>query len=343
MLSDFFQYACSFAGSVKGVIPNVTDPTSVNAQVINVQDPWRKSHLDLRLWEQNGYDAQSAKDYRDMIVRGLESPNLLADIRFPSSDAILAVLDKMIHDHLLKIKEGKIAEADRVLQRTEVANSIVVQWEGIIKAYDAREDVPEPLLRTYQRLRGVYAPEKELNQLNTIRPVGWTLGAIILSLCVFFGVWTFTYRKKKVVKTGQPLFLGMVILGCFIMGTAIFPMGIDDSISSVKGCSVACQSVPWLVATGFTTAYSALFAKIWRVKRLFEHSRAFRRVKITEKDVITPFAVLLTLNIILLNAPVLAHTLTHRHQMCISHRNSSRLSPLAPSDKDQLVSKPSIE
>jgi gamma-aminobutyric acid type B receptor len=79
------------------------------------------------------------------------------------------------------------------------------------------------------------------------------------------------------------------------MALGIVPLSIDDGIASTRGCDIACMSVPWLLSFGFTLAFSALFSKLWRMNKLF-HNQNFRRAKVTEKDVLAPFATLFTLN-----------------------------------------------
>ena len=60
------------------------------------------------------------------------------------------------------------------------------------------------------------------------------------------------------------------------------------------------MAAPWLFCVGFTTAFAAVFSKIWRLNRLLASSKAFRRTKLEVKDVLAPFVILLTLNIIFL-------------------------------------------
>ena len=46
--------------------------------------------------------------------------------------------------------------------------------------------------------------------------------------------------------------------------------------------------------------YSALFSKLYRINKLFAGAKGFKRVTITIKDVLAPFFVLITANIIVL-------------------------------------------
>jgi hypothetical protein len=50
---------------------------------------------------------------------------------------------------------------------------------------------------------------------------------------------------------------------------------------------------------GLTVTFAALFSKLWRINQLF-HATSFRRLRVTERDVLMPFAGLFTLNALLL-------------------------------------------
>lgn len=107
------------------------------------------------------------------------------------------------------------------------------------------------------------------------------------------------YRKSSpVVKASQPFFLIMICVGTAVLSTAIVPFGIDDSRYSNQTCSRACMSIPWLVSTGFTIAFSAVFSKLHRINQLMASN--MRKIKVTEMDVLKPFAVLFTINLIVL-------------------------------------------
>ena len=145
-------------------------------------------------------------------------------------------------------------------------------------------------------------PAENLNQIDKIRPVGLTLAGIVIALSVFFAVGVYCYRNVSVIKASQPIFLIMVCFGTLLLGSTIIPLSIDDSIASTRGCSIACMAAPWLLSLGFTTVFAALYSKIWRINKIFRHAKGFKRVKVSEKDVLIPFLVLLVLNVSLLTA-----------------------------------------
>uniref|UniRef100_A0A7S1ZKP5 G-protein coupled receptors family 3 profile domain-containing protein n=1 Tax=Ditylum brightwellii TaxID=49249 RepID=A0A7S1ZKP5_9STRA len=142
--------------------------------------------------------------------------------------------------------------------------------------------------------------QENKNQLTRIRPLGLALAAVSLALSTFFGVWVWLNMNRSCIKKSQPLFLGMICIGTFLMASTIIPLGIDDSIVSPDACSRACMAAPWIFSIGFTTAFTALFCKIWRINILITSSQSFRRVNVTAMDVMKPFAILLTLNVIFL-------------------------------------------
>lgn len=291
-LADFFLWAASRDQSDQYVIPNSTLPW----YEINGQDPWRKSQLDVDKWVAQGFDRDLSKQYVESILTNLVSKNVAVEARFPKAGEIMSVLDRVVHDYLLRVHEGEIEESDKPAERLRTAQTLTDQWNQIIAKYDARGDTIAPILEIYQRLRGVFVPNEQKNHLGGVRYVGVALMVIILWSSIGAGVWIALRRKETVVKVSQPLFLGLICLGTFTMGSSIFFMGIDDEIASQEQCTIACMATPWFFAIGFTICFSALFSKIWRLNRLMKSAMRFRRITVTVRDVCLPFALLMMLN-----------------------------------------------
>ena len=142
--------------------------------------------------------------------------------------------------------------------------------------------------------------EVELNQLHTIRAYGYTLAFLICVASAGWSLWTLRNSQHNVVRSAQPIFLHMMCLGTFFLGLSIIPLGIDDAVASQRGCDIACQSFAWLMALGFSIAFSALFSKIWRINQIFRASRHCQKVRITARHVVIPLLVILSLNMICL-------------------------------------------
>jgi len=103
-----------------------------------------------------------------------------------------------------------------------------------------------------------------------------------------------------VVTKSQPFFLGMICVGTLVMASSIIPWSIDDSIAGQPTLNRACMATPWLFVIGFTTAFSALFSKIRRIYLVMKSAHRFKRLVVKPLDVLPPFGILLTLNVILL-------------------------------------------
>lgn len=294
---QFCAYAASAAVSTDAIIPFANDTNG------NGQDPYRWSQINEeagRLYVERGYEEGPVKSFLDSIRDGLSSENVVTDIRFPQASVINSRLDFAFYDHLIAVKQGLIPDSQREARRQQVAQNITNQWTTIINDYNALGSTRVPILEAYQRLRGVYSPDVNMNQLSSIRPYGYVLLGIIYALAIISTVWTIVYRKEHIVRASQPFFLVMICMGAVVLGTAIIPFSIDDSNASPEGCNKACVAIPWLIATGWTILFSALFAKIWRVNIVYRNSIKFRRLKVSETDVLLPFAILLTLNVIIL-------------------------------------------
>ena len=134
---------------------------------------------------------------------------------------------------------------------------------------------------------------------RALRVLGIALSSLILLMSLAFAGWTIVKRNDRVVRASQPIFLLLLCLGTFIMGLAIIPLSIDDEIASTRVCDVACMISPWFTSVGFTLAFSALFAKTWRINRLLSTPN-IRRAKVTAFDVMTPLLTILVADTVVL-------------------------------------------
>jgi 7 transmembrane sweet-taste receptor of 3 GCPR len=292
MAADFCYFASSRAGSIESIIPS-------NATVApkgGGRDPYRRSQLaDVQQFVDVGYEKETSQQYIDTLMEGLLSPNVVVDIRVPTTNEIYTVLDEEFHDYLLQVK-NKTFVPDSA-QRRAVADRINDRWEQIFLAYGAQKGSPVPLLESYQRLLGIYTPPENMNQINHLVPYGYTCFGFIALFTVLFATWTIKYRKSVVVRASQPFFLVLICCGALLFGSAIIPMGIDDSRYSNTACDRACMAGPWLLILGWTIIFSAIYAKLRRVNLVFSASIHMRHVTVSKKDVLIPFAFMLIVNV----------------------------------------------
>jgi len=143
--------------------------------------------------------------------------------------------------------------------------------------------------------------DHDMNHLQSgVRVACLTLSAIAMIVSVSFFLFSFSQREKIVIRAAQPEFLYMLCAGCLLMAATIIPASMDDRVASTESCNIACMSKVWLFACGFCICFSALFSKLYRINKVFKHSKGFKRVKVSMKDVIVPFCILLSANFIVL-------------------------------------------
>lgn len=108
--------------------------------------------------------------------------------------------------------------------------------------------------------------EIELNLLDpALRAVGLVLMAITMAVAAFLAGWVLWQRRSPVVKAMQPVFLIMLCFGAFLTNLGIVPLGIDDVNN--PNADAACMAYPWFLALGSTFILSALFSKLWCVRK----------------------------------------------------------------------------
>ena len=173
---------------------------------------------------------------------------------------------------------------------------MVREWNIVTQRYTLQEQRDE-----YRKYLGLGSYEDSLlgdidyNYLGgLVRAVGLSLFGIIVLCSLGFMGWVWFQREKRIVRVSQPSFLLMLCLGTLVMGSSILPLSIDDGMASQTMCDAACVAFPWLSSLGFTICFSALFSKIWRIKKIMNNANKFKRIRVNEADVMVPFAVLFT-------------------------------------------------
>merc|ERR1712190_413399 len=116
----------------------------------------------------------------------------------------------------------------------------------------------------------------------------------------------------------QPIFLVLVSVGCMILILSIIPLLVEGEYRyqqhpitgqltnepnhEIWKADAACMAVPWFFGVGFVITFSALFAKIWRMRKIMNEARLMRRVIVQPKDIVIIIVFFLSLEISLLLA-----------------------------------------
>ena len=101
------------------------------------------------------------------------------------------------------------------------------------------------------------------------------LVSVGIILCGVMAVINCYYRKHKVIKASSPYINLLIIIGC-AMGFAsvvfISIENIDFHLDiSPQAYPFLCNIRPWLLSLGYTLAFGALFAKTWRIYKIFKN------------------------------------------------------------------------
>lgn len=122
----------------------------------------------------------------------------------------------------------------------------------------------------------VKIPEENANWDAQIKFFCRLLGFINLCIACGFLLWTYYNRKESIVRVSQFHFLAMVSLGAIVSTFTILPITIDDQYGVQAdenggnvGADIACNASIWLYCGGFVLTFAPLFAKTWRVKKIF--------------------------------------------------------------------------
>lgn len=153
-------------------------------------------------------------------------------------------------------------------------------------------------------------PPEDMNYISSgLIVFGYVLFGILVFGSVLAGAWTFYYREAWVVKISQPFYMYLMLVGVFLSSLSIFFLGVEteyrylqDTASgqltdvenpNVGKVDAACMLVPWFYGLGFAVTFSAIFAKIQRVKLIYLAGINMQRKKVTVKDVMNIMVVML--------------------------------------------------
>uniref|UniRef100_A0AAG5D8V8 G-protein coupled receptors family 3 profile domain-containing protein n=1 Tax=Anopheles atroparvus TaxID=41427 RepID=A0AAG5D8V8_ANOAO len=115
-------------------------------------------------------------------------------------------------------------------------------------------------------------------RVDTIDPLAFytvvILSTVGIGISVFFLGLNLRFRKLKAIKLSSPKLSTMTVCGCILVYTATILLGLDHSTlpwSSVT-FSTICMARIYFLSAGFSLAFGSMFAKTFRVYRIFTQS-----------------------------------------------------------------------
>ncbi|CAB9504500.1 Gamma-aminobutyric acid (GABA) B receptor [Seminavis robusta] len=185
------------------------------------------------------------------------------------------------------------------------SNETLIRLESRISAILIEEQVvhlEDYLYNNHTTIRPPYLVPVDHNYNlipSSVQVLGWSFGGAMMMLSLLLAGCVLWNKNDHVWRISQPLFLVQICIGTFITSAAIIPMGMQGKEYS-RQLDIACNSIVWLLALGFVACFSAILSRTWRLNKLMSSSQGFRRTQVYAQDVAWPFAVLTTVNVVLL-------------------------------------------
>ncbi|XP_046398268.1 gamma-aminobutyric acid type B receptor subunit 1 isoform X3 [Ischnura elegans] len=87
-------------------------------------------------------------------------------------------------------------------------------------------------------------------------------------------LFNFLHRHRRVIQLSQPACNTLMLVGVVLCLGSVFPLGLDGRFVEGEAYPTVCTARSWLLCTGFSLAYGAMFSKVWRVHRLTTKAKA---------------------------------------------------------------------
>ncbi|XP_026732730.1 gamma-aminobutyric acid type B receptor subunit 2 [Trichoplusia ni] len=102
-----------------------------------------------------------------------------------------------------------------------------------------------------------------------------TLAAAGVALALAFLVFNLHYSKRRSIKLSSPRLNNMTLIGCVLVYTAVALLGVDNAtLPSYVPFSAMCTGRVYILSAGFSLAFGSMFAKTYRVHRIFISNRS---------------------------------------------------------------------
>ena len=112
-------------------------------------------------------------------------------------------------------------------------------------------------------------------------------------VCVCLIVYTWLYRCHPVIRSSSPAFLSTSLFGVVVVLCGTFVLVQPAS-------SMACSALAWLWSFGFSLTFAPLFAKTWRIYRIFGRKK-LSVIKISNAKLAVLVYAILTLDLVLMS------------------------------------------
>ncbi|XP_063357880.1 gamma-aminobutyric acid type B receptor subunit 2 [Cydia amplana] len=101
------------------------------------------------------------------------------------------------------------------------------------------------------------------------------LAAAGVALATAFLAFNLHYSKRRSIKLSSPRLNNMTLIGCVLVYSAVALLGVDNSnLPPYVSFSAMCIGRVYILSAGFSLAFGSMFAKTYRVHRIFVSNRS---------------------------------------------------------------------
>lgn len=97
---------------------------------------------------------------------------------------------------------------------------------------------------------------------------GYVMGCILLVVCAISAMLVMKYSDRMIIRSSSSLFLGMMLVGLGLMSIALIAWSYGP-VPTIASCGL----FNWFANLGFMCMFTPLFAKTYRVYRIFSGSK----------------------------------------------------------------------
>jgi hypothetical protein len=218
------------------------------------------------------------------------------EFRAPPGMELRQIIDEEVSQYLSTFNRL----ADDSIARQNTTNRMDSRMKESIEAANARLNVTE-LYQSSLDYSTNSGGTIDMNYIDPdIRAAGWGLAGLICLTAVSLIVWTFWFRRNRVMRAFQPNLLIQSAIGLFFLGATIVPLGFDDSLFSDDILDITCMVAPWMYIVGFSLFFSSVYSKIHKCDKIFKDPDKYDVLLVTPYDSFKVFFHVFVLNGVIL-------------------------------------------
>jgi len=120
-----------------------------------------------------------------------------------------------------------------------------------------------------------------------------TITALTQVLIIALMIWVFLHQTSPVIRMASPIFCEFILAGCIIALCTIYFLTGEPTTN-------ICRARAWFFCLGFSLAFAALFAKTWRIHKIYLSAMDFQNKPISPVQLMGIMALAMAPTIILL-------------------------------------------